>query len=161
MKLEGNESRKKDKNSKIPIIGIGLFPGSIGLFFFVGSFIDLFYLILMLIGIGLVMKYLLERYRAHPIYKTFALTDLEHIQARLSRSGFKKAGILKEIRVHNEIAGYILKEGNMQYHLRLIKLSDTEFGVSIHYEYANSSPAHLLGYNDKEKAISKIIEVFS
>lgn len=98
-----------------------------------------------LVGIGIFIIYAWERYKSHPIYDHYALTEIEQIKAKLFRSGFKKAGILEEIQVKDEIAGYILKEGNMQYHLRLIKQSETEFGISIHYEYANSNPAHLLG----------------
>lgn len=148
-----------NSNKKTAIIGVIIFVTSIAIFMIASNLIKFLYWFGFLVGIGLFTIYVWERYKSHPIYDRYALTKVKQVKARLSLSGFKKAGILEEIKVKDEIAGFILKEGNMQYHLRLIKLNEIEFGISIHYEYVNTNPAHLLGYNDKEKAISKMIEV--
>jgi len=141
------------------IIGVIIFVTLIAIFMIARTLIKFLYCFGFLVGIGLFAIYAYERYKSHPIYDRYAFTKVKQVKARLFRSGFKKAGILEEIKVKDEIAGFILKEGNMQYHLRLIKQNETEFGISIHYEYTNINPAHLLGYNDKQKAISKMIEV--
>ncbi|MFX0076798.1 MAG: hypothetical protein ACFE96_15245 [Candidatus Hermodarchaeota archaeon] len=143
------------------IIGVVLFFTSIAIFMITNSFFKILYWFGFLAGIALFIIYMWERYKSHPIYDHYDLTELEQVETRLSLSGFKKAKFLEEVKVKNEIAGFILKEGNMQYHLRLIKQNETEFGISIHYEYANSNPAHLLGFNDEEKAIFKMIEVLT
>ena len=115
---------------------------------------------IVLVVIGLFIIYGWERYKSQPIYDRYILAEIEQVKTRLFRSGFKKVGILGEIKIKDQIAGFICKEGKMQYHLRLIKISETEFGISIHYEYAKYTLAHLLGYNDEVKAISMMKKVF-
>lgn len=112
-------------------------------------------------GVGFLLTYLYERYKFHPIYKYYSLTEIKNVKKRLLHFGFKKAGIFEEIKVKNEIEGFILMEDNMQYHLRLIKTGETDFGISIHFEYAKGKFAHLWGYNDETMAKIKMIEVLS